>query len=208
MHSFDLSQSQKEHLQTPVSPRLKESLDDEKVELPLWQQKQQQEALQQASDTNEKKSSNSSSQGSSREDSSKGESSSPQLQQWQPVSSALGTNSSGPALSKEESTALTPNGAKEPHTVLISDSFLNNPKPLISDLPVEHLEESLHEEQLSLSPSSLVIDPFKSTKSKAAGAEGSPAVLPGPTQPEMSEDMFLPVVVAQESKKQRSISGI
>lgn len=104
---------------------------------------------------------------------------------------------------------LPPNGSKEQCVPFISGSFLDSPRhePLISDLPVDHPKQSLHEEQLSLSPSSLIIHPFEPSKSKAEGTEESPAVLPGPTQPEMSEDMFFPVI-NQEGKEQKSISGI
>lgn len=212
VQSFDLSQSQEKHLEKPASLRLKETLDDDKVELPLWQQKQQQEALQQASVTDEKKSSSShgsSSQGSSSDDALKGKSP-PQLQQWQSVVSALGTSStSGSPGTKVESVALASNGSKEPCAAIIGDSFLDSTKdvPLISNIHEEHPKEVLQEDELSLSPSSLVIDPFKPDEHKGKGTEESPAVIPGPTQPEMSEDMFLPVVT-QESREQKRISGI
>ena len=208
VQSFDLSQSQEKQSEKPASLKLKETLDDEEVVLPRWQQKQQQEVLQQGSAADEKKSSShtSSSQGSPSDDQLKGESPPPQVQQWQSVISVLGSSSSGSQGTKAQPTAQVSNVSKEQSVKVVDVSFLENTEavPLISK--TERPKEASQGDQLSLSPSSLVIDPFKASDGSGKGAEESPVLIPGPTQPDMSEDMFRPVVT-QESMEQRTISG-
>lgn len=204
VQSFDLSQSQEKQSEKPASLKHKETSDDEEVVLPRWQQQQQLEVLQQGSAVDEKKSTSntSSSQGSSPDDQLKGESQPPQVQQWQSVISVLGSSSSGSRGTKAEPKAHASNADQEQSVQVVDVSFLENSEasPLISK--AECPKEASQGIQLSLSPSSLVVDPFGSGK----GAEESPVLIPGPTQPDMSEDMFRPVVT-QERKEQQTIAG-
>ncbi|KAL9983788.1 hypothetical protein ACROYT_G006018 [Oculina patagonica] len=205
VQSFDLSQSQEKQSEKPASLKHKETSDDDEVVLPRWQQQQQQEVLQQGSAADEKKSTSntSSSQGSSSDDQSKGESQPPQVQQWQSVISVLGSSSSGPQGTKADPKAHASNADQEQSVQVVDVSFLENSEaaPLVSKAESGPKEES-QGVQLSLSPSSLVVDPFGGGK----GAEESPVLIPGPTQPDMSEDMFRPVVT-QESKEQQALAG-
>lgn len=211
LQSFDLSQSQEKHSEKPASHKLKETPDDEEVVLPRWQQKQQQEVLQQGSVADEKKSTssnNSSSQGSSSDDASKGEPPPPQVQQWQSVISAIASSSSGSQGTKAEPAVHASNGNKEQFVQVVDASFLESTtKAKAVPLSSEQPKDALQGDQLSLSPSSLVIAPFKPDDGNGKGTEESPALIPGPTQPEMSEDMFRPIIT-QESLEQQNIPGI
>ena len=207
VQSFDLSQSQEKNSEKPASLKPKETSDDEGVVLPHWQQKQQ-EVLQQANATEEKKSSSntSSSQASPSDDQLKGESPPPQVQQWQSVVSAVGSSSSGSQGTKVDCTTHESNANKEKPVQVVDVSFLEETvaAPLTSKAECHKTKEASQGLQLSLSPSSLVIDPFKPDEGK--NSEESTVLIPGPTQPDMSEDMFRPVVT-QESREQQTISG-
>ena len=204
VQSFDLSENQEKLFERPAPLKFKETSDDEVVVLPRWQQKQQQEVQQQGSGANEKKSSSNtiSSQGSSEDDPSRGEPQ-PQVQQWQSVVSAPVSSSSGSQGTKAEAVTHASNSNKEQSVQIMDVSFLENSKavPLISE--AECPKESPQGNQMSLSPSSLTVDPFKPDDGNGKGTEKSPVLIPGPTQPEMSEDMFCPVV----TQEQQDISG-
>lgn len=205
VQSFDLSQNQEKHFEKPAPLKRKETSDDEEVVLPHWQQKQQQEVHQQSSGADEKKSSSntSSSRGSSEDDQFRGEPQPSQVQQWQSVVSALGSSSSGSQGTKAEPMVQVSNSNKEQSVQAVDVSFLENREaaPLISK--AECPKKVSQGDQLSLSPSSLAVDPFKPDDGNGKGTEESPILIPGPTQPEMSEDMFCPVV----TQEQQNISG-
>ena len=204
LQSFDLSQSQEKHFEKTAPLKHKETSDDEEVVLPQWQQKQQQEVHQQGSVADGKKSSSntSSSQGSSEDDQFRGEPQ-PQVQQWQSVVSTVVSSSSGSQGTKAEAMTHASNSNKEQSVQRVDLSFLENSEaaPLISK--TECPKEASQGNQLSLSPSSLVVDPFNTDDGNGKGTEESPVLIPGPTQPEMSEDMFCPVV----TQEQQDISG-
>lgn len=204
VQSFDLSENQEKHFERPAPLKFKETSDDEVVVLPRWQQKQQQEVHQQGGGTDEKKSSSStsSSQGSSGDDQFRGEPQ-PQVQQWQSVVSALVSSSSGSQGTKAEAVMQASNCNKQQSVQVVDVSFFENSEavPLISK--AECPKEAPQGNQLSLSPSSLAIDPFKPDDGNGKGTEESPVLIPGPTQPVLSEDMFCPVV----TQEQQDISG-
>lgn len=205
LQSFDLSQNQEKHLEKPAPLKHKETSDDEEVVVPHWQQKQQQQEVhQQGSGAEGKKSSSntSSSQGSSEDDQFRGEPQ-PQVQQWQSVVSTLVSSSSGSQGTKAEAMTHASNSNKEQYVQRVDLSFLEKSQavPLISK--AECPKEASQGNQLSLSPSSLVVDPFNPDDGNGKGTEESPVLIPGPTQPEMSEDMFCPVV----TQEQQDISG-
>lgn len=196
VEAFDLSQNQEKHFERPAPVKCKEISDDEEVVLPQWQQKQQLEVHQQGSNADEKKSSsnNSSSQGPSEDDQFRGEPQPSQVQQWQSVISAPVSSSSGTLGTKAEGMT---------HASVVDVSFLENSDtlPLISKARCP--KEAPQGCQLSLSPSSLAVDPFKPDDGNGKGTEKSPLLISGPTQPEMSEDVFCPIV----TQEQRDISG-
>jgi len=204
VQSFDLSENEEKHFERPAPLKFKETSDDEAVVLPQWQQKQQQEVQQQGSGADEKKSSSNtiSSQGSSEDDPFRGEAQ-PQVQQWQSVVSALVSSSSGSQGTKAEAVTHASNSNKEQSAQVVDVSFLENSEagPLISQ--AECPKEAPQGNQSSLSPSSLAVDPFKSDDGNGKGTEESPLLIPGPTQPELSEDMFCPVV----TQEQQDVSG-
>ena len=205
VQSFDLSQNQERHFERPAPPKCKESSDDEEVVLPQWQQKQQQEVHQQGSSADEKKSTSntSSSHGSSEDDQFRGEPQPSQVQQWQSVVSALVSSSSGSQGPKAEAMTHASNSSKEQSVQVVDMSFLENSEavPLISKAKCPR--EAPQRDQLSLSPSSLTVDPFQPDDGNGKGVEKSPVLIPGPTQPEMSEDMFCPVV----TQERQDVSG-
>ena len=205
LQSFDLSQNQEKHVEKPAPLKHKETSDDEEVVVPHWQQKQQQqEVYQQGSGAEGKKSSSntSSSQGSSEDDQFRGEPQ-PQVQQWQSVVSTLVSSSSGSQGTKAEAMTHASNSNKEQYVQRVDLSFLEKSQavPLISK--AECPKEVSQGNQLSLSPSSVVVDPFNPDDGNVKETEESPVLIPGPTQPEMSEDMFCPVV----TQEQQDISG-
>lgn len=206
LQSFDLSQNQENHFEKPAPLKHKETSDDEEVVLPHWQQKQQQEVNQQGSGADGKKSSSntgtSSSQGSSEDNQFRGEPQR-QVQQWQSVVSTLVTSSSGSQGTKAEAMTHASSSNKEQSVQRVDLSFLENSEamPLISK--AECPKEASQGNQLSLSPSSLLVDPFNPDDGKGKGTEESPVLIPGPTQPEMSEDMFCPVV----TQEKQDVSG-
>ena len=206
VESFDLSQE--EHLETPTSLQQKETSDDDEVMLPRWQQLQV--IPQQGSVSDDKKSSSSnsnSSEGPSSDNAAKGQSQPPQIQEWQSVISAMGSTSSSSQGKKMDAAAPVSTSDKEQlvQVQAVDMSFLESTKtaPLISkaDFP----KETPQGDQ-SLSPSSLAIDPFHGNDGTRKDVEEGPAVAPGPTQPEMSEDMFRPSIT-QESAEQQDISS-
>ena len=206
--SFDLSE--KEHLEQPASLKHKETLDEEEVMIPRWQQLQ--EIPQQGSVCTDKKSTssnNSSSERSSSDSAVNGESQPPQMQEWQSVISAMGSTSSTSQGAKLETArqVSTSNDKDQPLQFEVVDmSFLESSKPVPHITKEQYPKEAAQRDQ-SLSPSSLAVDPFNPDYSSRRGTEEPPVIAVGPTQPEMSEDMFSPRTT-QGSAEQQDIAGI
>ena len=204
VQSFDLSENQEKRFERPVPLKFKETSDSEVVVLPQWQQKQKQEVHQQSTSADEKKSSSNttSSQGSSENDQFRVEPQS-QVQQWQSVVSALVSSSSGSQGTRVEAMTHASNSNKKQSVQVVDVSFLENSEVVPCISKAEYPKEAPQRTQLSLSPSSLAVDPFKPDDGNGKETEESPVLIPGPTQPKMSEDMFCPVV----TQERQDISG-
>ena len=208
VESFDLSE--REHFEQPASLKVKETPDDDEVVIPRWQQLQ--EIPQQGSVSNDKKSTSSntsSSERSSSDDALQGESQAPQMQEWQSVISAMGSTSSTSQGAKVGTAGQVSASSEQDQPVqveVVDMSFLESSKPVPHITKEQYPKEAPRQEQ-SLSPSSLAIDPFNTSDSSRRGTEVKPGRAPGPTQPEMSEDMFC-TRTTQESAEQQDIAGI
>lgn len=94
---------------------------------------------------------------------------------------------------------------KVPLPVDHSLSKCGTPVPLISK---RHCSTKTTQDDQSLSPSSLLLDPFNTEQSSSKGTDKGPSKAPGPTQPEMSEDMFCPTISKESVQQVQDIPGI
>ena len=84
-------------------------------------------------------------------------------------------------------------------------SKCGTPVPLISK---PHCSTKTTQDDQSLSPSSLTLDPFNTEQSSSKGTDKGSSKAPGPTQPEMSEDMFCPTISQESLQQVQDIPGI
>lgn len=205
VESFDLSEG--EHAAQLTSQKHKQTSDDGEIMIPRWQQLQEMPKQGSVSDDKKSTSSNpSSSEGQSSDDAVKGDSQPPQMQEWQSVISAMGSTSSSSQGAKIQTTGKVSTTNKEQVAEVrsVDMSFLESTKaaPLISKTVCP--KETPQGDQ-SLSPSSLAVDPFHPEDTRKH-TEEVVTIIVGPTQPEMSEDMFRPSI-SQESAEQQDIPG-
>lgn len=210
---FDLSQEKQAEKTTshPVNIQQEMSVDDE-VTLPRWQLVQNVPQEDVASKGKKSSSSTSSSSNSSslEKPSSKNtveDGSQPaEIQQWQSLISAVGSSSSSFQGQRMEATDNVSTSKKEQHVQNVDMSFLEREEdpPLISKAVCP--KETTQEDQ-SVSPSSLVIDPSNELNVTTKASEKDPLVAPGPTQPDMSDDMFRPSITQESGGPQHGVSG-
>ena len=210
---FDLSQEKQAEKTTshPVNIQQEMSVDDE-VTLPRWQLVQNVPQEDVASKGKKSSSSTSSSSNSSslEKPSSKNtveDGSQPaEIQQWQSLISAVGSSSSSFHGQRMEATDNVSTSKKEQHVQNVDMSFLEREEdpPLISKAVCP--KETTQEDQ-SVSPSSLVIDPSNELNLTTKASEKDPLVAPGPTQPDMSDDMFRPSITQESAGPQHGVSG-
>lgn len=210
---FDLSQEKQAEKTTshPVNIQQEMSVDDE-VTLPRWQLVQNVPQEDVASKGKKSSSSTSSSSNSSslEKPSSKNtveDGSQPaEIQQWQSLISAVGSSSSSFQGQRMEATDNVSTSKKEQHVQNVDMSFLEREEdpPLISKAVCP--KETTQEDQ-SVSPSSLVIDPSNELNVTTKASEKDPLVAPGPTQPDMSDDMFRPSITQESVGPQHGVSG-
>lgn len=210
---FDLSQEKQAEKTTshPVNIQQEMSVDDE-VTLPRWQLVQNVPQEDVASKGKKSSSSTSSSSNSSslEKPSSKNtveDGSQPaEIQQWQSLISAVGSSSSSLHGQRMEATDNVSTSKKEQHVQNVDMSFLEREEdpPLISKAVCP--KETTQEDQ-SVSPSSLVIDPSNELNVTTKASEKDPLVAPGPTQPDMSDDMFRPSITQESAGPQHGVSG-
>lgn len=210
---FDLSQEKQAEKTTshPVNIQQEISVDDE-VTLPRWQLVQNVPQEDVASKGKKSSSSTSSSSNSSslEKPSSKNtveDGSQPaEIQQWQSLISAVGSSSSSFQGQRMEATDNVSTSKKEQHVQNVDMSFLEREEdpPLISKAVCP--KETTQEDQ-SVSPSSLVIDPSNELNVTTKASEKDPLVAPGPTQPDMSDDMFRPSITQESGGPQHGVSG-
>lgn len=210
---FDLSQEKQAEKTTshPVNIQQEMSVDDE-VTLPRWQLVQNVPQEDVASKGKKSSSSTSSSSNSSslEKPSSKNtveDGSQPaEIQQWQSLISAVGSSSSSFYGQRMEATDNVSTSKKEQHVQNVDMSFLEREEdpPLISKAVCP--KETTQEDQ-SVSPSSLVIDPSNELNVTTKASEKDPLVAPGPTQPDMSDDMFRPSITQESAGPQHGVSG-
>lgn len=210
---FDLSQEKQAEKTTshPVNIQQEMSVDDE-VTLPRWQLVQNVPQEDVASKGKKSSSSTSSSSNSSslEKPSSKNtveDGSQPaEIQQWQSLISAVGSSSSSFQGQRMEATDNVSTSKKEQHVQNVDMSFLEREEdpPLISKAVCP--KETTQEDQ-SVSPSSLVIDPSNELNVTTKASEKDPLVAPGPTQPDMSDDMFRPSITQESAGPQHGVSG-
>ena len=210
---FDLSQGKQAEKTTshPVNIQQEMSVDDE-VTLPRWQLVQNVPQEDVASKGKKSSSSTSSSSNSSslEKPASKNtveDGSQPaEIQQWQSLISAVGSSSSSFHGQRMEATDNVSTSKKEQHVQNVDMSFLEREEdpPLISKAVGP--KETTQEDQ-SVSPSSLVIDPSNELNVTTKASEKDPLVAPGPTQPDMSDDMFRPSITQESAGPQHGVSG-
>lgn len=210
---FDLSQEKQAEKTTshPVNIQQEMSVDDE-VTLPRWQLVQNVPQEDVASKGKKSSSSTSSSSNSSslEKPSSKNtveDGSQPaEIQQWQSLICAVGSSSSSFHGQRMEATDNVSTSKKEQHVQNVDMSFLEREEdpPLISKAVCP--KETTQEDQ-SVSPSSLVIDPSNELNVTTKASEKDPLVAPGPTQPDMSDDMFRPSITQESAGPQHGVSG-
>ena len=210
---FDLSQEKQAEKTTshPVNLQQEMSVDDE-VTLPRWQLVQNVPQEDVASKGKKSSSSTSSSSNSSslEKPSSKNtveDGSQPaEIQQWQSLISAVGSSSSSFRGQRMEATDNVSTSKKEQRVQNVDMSFLESEEdpPLISK--AVYPKETTQEDQ-SVSPSSLVIDPSNELNEATKESEKDPLVAPGPTQPDMSDDMFRPSITQESAGPQHDVSG-
>ena len=210
---FDLSQEKQAEKTTshPVNVQQEMSVDDE-VTLPRWQLVQNVPQEDVASKGKKSSSSTSSSSNSSslEKPASKNtveDGSQPaEIQQWQSLISAVGSSSSSFHGQRMEATDNVSTSKKEQHLQNVDMSFLEREEdpPLISKAVCP--KETTQEDQ-SVSPSSLVIDPSNELNVTTKASEKDPLVAPGPTQPDMSDDMFRPSITQESAGPQHGVSG-
>ena len=129
-----------------------------------------------------------------------------EVQQWQSLISAVGSSSSSFHDQRMEATDNVSTSKKEQRLQDVDMSFLESEEdpPLISKAVCP--KETTQEDQ-SLSPSSLAIDPSNKLNVTTKESEKDPFVVPGPTQPDMSEDMFRPSITQESAGPQHDVSG-
>lgn len=197
---FDLSQEKQAEKTTshPVNIQQEMSVDDE-VTLPRWQlvQNVPQEDVASNSSSLEKPSSKNTVEDGSQP---------AEIQQWQSLISAVGSSSSSFHGQRMEATDNVSTSKKEQHVQNVDMSFLEREEdpPLISKAVCP--KETTQEDQ-SVSPSSLVIDPSNELNVTTKASEKDPLVAPGPTQPDMSDDMFRPSITQESAGPQHGVSG-
>lgn len=197
---FDLSQEKQAEKTTshPVNIQQEMSVDDE-VTLPRWQlvQNVPQEDVASNSSSLEKPSSKNTVEDGSQP---------AEIQQWQSLISAVGSSSSSFHGQRMEATDNVSTSKKEQHVQNVDMSFLEREEdpPLISKAVCP--KETTQEDQ-SVSPSSLVIDPSNELNATTKASEKDPLVAPGPTQPDMSDDMFRPSITQESAGPQHGVSG-
>ena len=210
---FDLSQEKQAEKTTshPVNIQQEMSVDDE-VTLPRWQlvQNVPQEGVASKGKKSSSSTSSSSNSSSLEKPSSKNtveDGSQPaEIQQWQSLINAVGSSSSSFHGQRMEATDNVSTSKKEQHVQNVDMSFLEREEdpPLISKAVCP--KETTQEDQ-SVSPSSLVIDPSNELNVTTKASEKDPLVAPGPTQPDMSEDMFRPSITQESAGPQHGVSG-
>lgn len=197
---FDLSQEKQAEKTTshPVNIQQEMSVDDE-VTLPRWQlvQNVPQEDVASNSSSLEKPSSKNTVEDGSQP---------AEIQQWQSLISAVGSSSSSFHGQRMEATDNVSTSKKEQHVQNVDMNFLEREEdpPLISKAVCP--KETTQEDQ-SVSPSSLVIDPSNELNVTTKASEKDPLVAPGPTQPDMSDDMFRPSITQESAGPQHGVSG-
>lgn len=209
---FDLSQEKQAEKTTSHHDIQQEMSVDDEVTLPRWQLVQNVPQEDVASKGKKSSSSTSSSSNSSslEKPSSKNtveDGSQPaEIQQWQSLISAVGSSSSSFHGQRMEATDNVSTSKKEQHVQNVDMSFLEREEdpPLISKAVCP--KETTQEDQ-SVSPSSLVIDPSNELNVTTKASEKDPLVAPGPTQPDMSDDMFHPSITQESAGPQHGVSG-
>lgn len=209
---FDLSQEKQAEKTTCHHNIQQEMSVDDEVTLPRWQLVQNVPQEDVASKGKKSSSSTSSSSNSSslEKPSSKNtveDGSQPaEIQQWQSLISAVGSSSSSFHGQRMEATDNVSTSKKEQHVQNVDMSFLEREEdpPLISKAVCP--KETTQEDQ-SVSPSSLVIDPSNELNVTTKASEKDPLVAPGPTQPDMSDDMFRPSITQESAGPQHGVSG-
>lgn len=209
---FDLSQEKQAEKTTSHHNIQQEMSVDDEVTLPRWQLVQNVPQEDVASKGKKSSSSTSSSSNSSslEKPSSKNtveDGSQPaEIQQWQSLISAVGSSSSSFHGQRMEATYNVSTSKKEQHVQNVDMSFLEREEdpPLISKAVCP--KETTQEDQ-SVSPSSLVIDPSNELNVTTKASEKDPLVAPGPTQPDMSDDMFRPSITQESVGPQHGVSG-
>ena len=203
---FDLSQEKQAEKTTshPVNIQQEMSVDDE-VTLPRWQLVQNVPQEDVASKGKKSSSSTSLEKPSSKNTVEDG-SQPAEIQQWQSLISAVGSSSSSFHGQRMEATDNVSTSKKEQHVQNVDMSFLEREEdpPLISKAVGP--KETTQEDQ-SVSPSSLVIDPSNELNVTTKASEKDPLVAPGPTQPDMSDDMFRPSITQESAGPQHGVSG-
>lgn len=203
---FDLSQEKQAEKTTshPVNIQQEMSVDDE-VTLPRWQLVQNVPQEDVASKGKKSSSSTSLEKPSSKNTVEDG-SQPAEIQQWQSLISAVGSSSSSFHGQRMEATDNVSTSKKEQHVQNVDMSFLEREEdpPLISKAVCP--KETTQEDQ-SVSPSSLVIDPSNELNVTTKASEKDPLVAPGPTQPDMSDDMFRPSITQESAGPQHGVSG-
>lgn len=203
---FDLSQEKQAEKTTshPVNIQQEMSVDDE-VTLPRWQLVQNVPQEDVASKGKKSSSSTSLEKPSSKNTVEDG-SQPAEIQQWQSLISAVGSSSSSFHGQRMEATDNVSTSKKEQHVQNVDMSFLEREEdpPLISKAVCP--KETTQEDQ-SVSPSSLVIDPSNELNVTTKASEKDPLVAPGPTQPDMSDDMFRPSITQESGGPQHGVSG-
>lgn len=196
---FDLSQEKQAEKTTSHHNIQQEMSVDDEVTLPRWQlvQNVPQEDVASNSSSLEKPSSKNTVEDGSQP---------AEIQQWQSLISAVGSSSSSFHGQRMEATDNVSTSKKEQHVQNVDMSFLEREEdpPLISKAVCP--KETTQEDQ-SVSPSSLVIDPSNELNVTTKASEKDPLVAPGPTQPDMSDDMFRPSITQESAGPQHGVSG-
>lgn len=205
--SFDLSQAEQ-----PTALKQRETpFHVDEVMLPCWQQLHEVIAQDSAcSEGNLPVLNSSSSEKTSSDDGFKVDSRVSQMREWQSITSIPETSLSSDSSKTDTAERLLSISDKDqPEKVqLLVDYSLSQcgtPVPLISKV---QCPKKTTQDKQSLSPSSLALDPFNTERSSSRGTDEGPSNAPGPTQPEMSEDVFCPTTSQESSQQVQDIPGI
>ena len=185
------------------------STDEEAILLPRWQQELPKEEGVTADGKRTLSSISSSSEFLQQE------STAHQMQQWQSVTSAFESSSSiseNKRVQQTELPATTAGGCGEQfNTALDISSHEDNTAVYRKEIyPLHGAASKPAQEEPSLSPSSLAADPFNVVEVSKTDTQESLAAVAGPTQPDLSEDLFRPSVTlhgSQGASHKEDISG-